>query len=236
MIDWQHIETVLLDMDGTLLDLRFDQVFWNELLPARFARHHGVPESTAQERIGAHMRRVRQHLDFYCIDAWSRFAGFDVALLHESLPHLIGYRPAARQFVARLLTMAKDVRLVTNAHRASLSVKHRVTGIEDHLPHVYSAHDFGHAKEDQRFWHALRARHDFDPARTLLIDDTEVVLDAARQFGIAHTIAIMTPDSGRAARVVERHAGITHFAELMPGLTSEELLAGGHVPNPETGP
>ena len=120
--------------------------------------------------------------------------------------------------------MEKDVRLVTNAHRASLAIKHRVTGIAQHVPHVYSAHDFGHAKEDQQFWHKLYAQHHFDPARTLLIDDTEVVLDAARQFGIAHTIAVTTPDSSAAARVVLRHAGITHFAQLLPEL---EALADG---------
>ena len=225
MIDWQHIDTVLLDMDGTLLDLRFDTVFWNELLPAHFARHHGVTADMAQERIDTHMQRVRPHLDFYCIDAWTRFAGFDVAHLHEGLSHLIQYRPAAQQFVTRLIAMQKDVRVVTNAHRASLALKHRVTGIEHHLPHVYSAHDFGHAKEDQQFWHMLRERHHFDPARTLMVDDMEVVLDAARQFGVAHTIAITTPDSGTAPRAAQRHVGIEHFAQLLPGLASEESLA-----------
>jgi putative hydrolase of the HAD superfamily len=41
-IDWSRIDTVLLDMDGTLLDLRFDNWFWQELIPSRYAAAHGL--------------------------------------------------------------------------------------------------------------------------------------------------------------------------------------------------
>ncbi|MDH3916294.1 MAG: haloacid dehalogenase, partial [Chromatiales bacterium] len=34
--DWSTVDTVLLDMDGTLLDLRFDNYFWQELVPSRY--------------------------------------------------------------------------------------------------------------------------------------------------------------------------------------------------------
>lgn len=32
-IAWQEVDTVLLDMDGTLLDLAFDNYFWQTLVP-----------------------------------------------------------------------------------------------------------------------------------------------------------------------------------------------------------
>src|SRR5688572_6670841 len=35
MIDWNAVDTVLLDMDGTLLDLHFDNYFWLTHLPKR---------------------------------------------------------------------------------------------------------------------------------------------------------------------------------------------------------
>ncbi|HBT55971.1 MAG TPA: haloacid dehalogenase, partial [Pseudomonas sp.] len=34
MLNWNAIDTVLLDMDGTLLDLHFDNHFWLEHMPA----------------------------------------------------------------------------------------------------------------------------------------------------------------------------------------------------------
>ncbi|MCP4043692.1 MAG: haloacid dehalogenase, partial [Gammaproteobacteria bacterium] len=35
VINWNSIHTVLLDMDGTLLDLHFDNQFWLEHVPLR---------------------------------------------------------------------------------------------------------------------------------------------------------------------------------------------------------
>ena len=40
--DWENIETVLLDMDGTLLDLHFDNHFWLQHVPVCYAEKHGL--------------------------------------------------------------------------------------------------------------------------------------------------------------------------------------------------
>ena len=42
MINWHDIDTVLLDLDGTLLDLHFDNYFWCQHLPLCYARRHGI--------------------------------------------------------------------------------------------------------------------------------------------------------------------------------------------------
>ena len=41
--DWRAIDTVLLDMDGTLLDLRFDNYFWLELVPRKYGAMAMLP-------------------------------------------------------------------------------------------------------------------------------------------------------------------------------------------------
>lgn len=41
-LPWNAIDTVLLDMDGTLLDLHFDNHFWLQHLPQRYAEHHSA--------------------------------------------------------------------------------------------------------------------------------------------------------------------------------------------------
>ena len=50
MIDWQRIDTVFLDMDGTLLDLNFDTYFWMEHVPRRFSEKHGVELVSVNEQ------------------------------------------------------------------------------------------------------------------------------------------------------------------------------------------
>ena len=42
MLPWFEIDTVMFDMDGTLLDLHFDNFFWLKLVPEHFSKHHGV--------------------------------------------------------------------------------------------------------------------------------------------------------------------------------------------------
>ena len=41
-IAWDKIDTVLLDMDGTLLDLNFDNHFWNEFIPLKYAEQNNL--------------------------------------------------------------------------------------------------------------------------------------------------------------------------------------------------
>ena len=39
---WMRVETVLLDLDGTLLDLAFDNYFWRERVPAAYAAARAI--------------------------------------------------------------------------------------------------------------------------------------------------------------------------------------------------
>ncbi len=215
---WQDIDTVLLDMDGTLIDLNYDNQFWNDLLPARYASTHGLSRSEADSAFSAYVGEVHGSLSYYCIDAWARFARLPVRELMEELRHLHSFRPHSETLLRRLHAAGKDVRIVTNAHPASIDLKHRVFGIRDRVAHFYSAHDLGHPKESADFWHALAQQHPFVAQRTLLIDDTEAVLDAGRAHGIAWTLAVTSPDSRRAARVPARHPGVDNFEALFTGL------------------
>ncbi len=216
MLDWPNIDTVLLDMDGTLLDLGFDNVLWNEHLPARYAHARGLSADVARESLYAHMRDTRARLEFYCLDYWARYTALDVRSLHVELAHLIRYRPMAAEFVARIRVCGKRAVLVTNAHRDSVAVKDAATGLLATLCRDFSSHDFAVPKEDPEFWRRLSAVEPFDPNRTLLIDDNAAVLDSAAAHGIAHLRTIAQPDLRRPPRSELRHIPIDDFAEIMP--------------------
>src|SRR5882724_12242766 len=78
-VDWSVIETVLLDMDGTLLDLRFDNWFWQELIPRRYAAANGLSPPDALELLKPKFHATRGTMQWYCIDYWSRELGLDIA-------------------------------------------------------------------------------------------------------------------------------------------------------------
>jgi putative hydrolase of the HAD superfamily len=216
MIDWQDIRTVLLDMDGTLLDLHYDNHFWMEYLPRAYAQQHAIPEAEARSHLDANFQAVRGSLPWYCLDYWSRQLGMDIPQLKRELRHMIRLRPHALDFLRWLRESDMDVLLVTNAHRETLNIKMGEVDISAWFDRIVVSHDFFVPKEHHAFWEQLQALHPFDPEHTLFIDDTESVLDAAQAHGIRHLLTMLQPDSSRERRLETRFPGIHHFDEIMP--------------------
>lgn len=218
MVDWDAIETVLLDMDGTLLDLHFDNLFWMEHLPRRYAEIHGQDHADARHRLVERFRAEQGSLNWYCVDYWSRELGLDVRALKEELRHLIAIRPHVEEFLSRLHRSDRRVLLVTNAHHKSLSLKLDQTGLDRWFDAIVCSHDFNLAKEHPGFWAALHSVEPFVPARTLLIDDNHAVLRSASEYGIRWLLSLLQPDSQRPPRQVDDFPAILHFDEIMPEL------------------
>lgn len=216
MIDWTAVDTVLLDMDGTLLDLHYDNAFWFEHLPRTWGARRGLDLHTAREVIHQQAERRRGTLDFYCMAYWSELLELDVAALNAELAHLIGLRPQVTEFLAWLQTAGKRRVLVTNSHRSGLDFKLARTGLAAWLDGIVCAHDLAAPKEDPAFWPRLREQLGFDPARTLLVDDNAHVLRTAREYGVAHLLAVAQPDSRAAPQQLPDLPMVLNFVQLLP--------------------
>ena len=215
-LPWNDIDTVLLDMDGTLLDLHFDNHFWLSHLPRRYAEHHGVSQQQAEDELLPLFRQHAGQLNWYCTDFWSRELRLSVRDLKREVAHLIALRPDADTFLTALRAAGKRVALITNAHRDSLSLKLERIQLAPFFDRLISSHDYGFAKEDQQFWFALQQDFGFDPARTLFIDDSLPILRSARTFGIAHLLAVRQPDSRQPAKDSQEFAAVEDYRELLP--------------------
>lgn len=217
MINWHTIDTVLLDMDGTLLDLQFDNWFWQRHVPEQYARLKGLDydeaERILQDWIASHLGT----LNWYCLDFWTQELGLNIAELKRAVGDHIAIRPGAETFLRNLADGPRQVLMVTNAHRDALDLKLERTGIDHYFDALISSHDYGHAKEEQAFWHALRQQHHFDPARTLLVDDSLPVLHAGRLYGLGHLASILQPDSSLPARAdTDPFPAIGDFHRVLP--------------------
>jgi putative hydrolase of the HAD superfamily len=216
--DWAAIDTVFLDMDGTLLDLNYDNHFWLEHVPRRYADKLGVSLAEAKDTLLPRYRRIQGTLDWYCVDHWSRELGLDIALLKAEVEHLIAVHPFVPDFLDALAAHGKRRVLVTNAHQTSIDLKFRRTRLGGRLERVICAHDLQLAKETPGFWARVREVEPFDPARTLFVDDNLDVLRAARDYGFRWVLAVSAPDSRAPTREIREFPAIARFSEILPQL------------------
>jgi HAD superfamily hydrolase (TIGR01509 family) len=211
----QRSETLMLDMDGTLLDLAFDNYMWKELIPRRFAVENDMSFDDAKTLLMSRYAAVQGDLNWYCLDHWCDRLGIDVVQLHHDASHRIGYLPGALEFLRRLQGLDVRVLLVTNAHRDTLALKDAMTGLGDFFDGLHSSHDYGHAKESQSFWAALQEDVGFDPATTLFVDDSQPVLESAHEYGIEMLVTVKQPDSTKPVRDESKFRGVRRVADFL---------------------
>lgn len=216
VVPWDAIDTVLLDMDGTLLDKHFDDYFWEQYLPEHYSLLHDMAIEEAQNQLLVRYAQVRNTLDWADLDFWSRELGLDLPGLKLRINHLIGVHPYVVDFLEFCLKQRKTLILITNAHSRALSIKLDKTAIGAWFDRIICAGEIGFAKEEPAFWIQLEELLAFDRKRTLLIDDTEEVLFTARDHGLAHLLFVARPSSRKRVAYSCAFPSIEYFKELLP--------------------
>lgn len=216
MLDWTRIDTVLLDMDGTLLDLYFDNHFWLEHVPRHYAERNALSLDDARTQLYDRFRAEQGTLNWYCVDFWSRELGVDIATLKHDTRALIAIRPAVPEFLAAVRQSGRGCWLVTNAHHKSLALKLDHTGIGSWFDRVVCSHDYQAPKESAAFWRQLEQREGVDTHRALLVDDSQAVLAAAADYGVGQLLTIAQPDSRQPSRIGLAFPALHSFHDLLP--------------------
>ncbi len=221
--DWAAIDTVCLDLDGTLLDQAYDNHIWRDLVPQRYAVAQGMDLHAAYAEIARRFEERSGTLDWYCIEFWTRTLGVDIGALHREVRSHVAWLPGARDFLARMRKAGKRLLLLTNSHPIALAVKNEETGVLDHLDAAVTSHEFGAPKEDPRFWRAAVARFGFDPARTLFADDNSRMLAAARAADIRWVYGIRHWDTKGSRREHADHPAVDALLELVETVPGTEI-------------
>ncbi|GGA88755.1 nucleotidase [Neiella marina] len=220
MPKWSSIDTVLLDMDGTLLDLYFDNHFWLEFLPRCYAKHRNISEAEAVTYLKSEYQKLQGQLQWYCLDYWNQHLGIDLMPLKRQIAHLIQMRSDAEPFLRALKASGRRVMLLTNAHPDSLALKVEHTRLGELIDTLLSSHQYGAPKEHQSLWQRVMDEHSLDPARTLFVDDSLSVLRSAQRFGIGHLLAVTNPDSKQPARTIDEFESVGDFNTLLADIKS----------------
>ncbi len=212
---WDNIDTVMLDMDGTLLDKHFDDYFWEVYLPEHYSLLHNISVEEASQELRACYQQVENSLQWADLEYWSHTLELDLPELKLRINHLIGVHPYVIEFLEFCLRKRKKLYLVTNAHSKTLSIKLEKTAIGAWFDRVICAEEVGFAKEEAAFWPRLQEMLGFVPEKTLLADDTEKVLGMAEAFGLGYLVHIARSSSRRPACYSVRYPSIDYFKELV---------------------
>jgi FMN phosphatase YigB (HAD superfamily) len=212
---WADIETVFLDMDGTLLDKYYDDYFWEQYVPENYAKKNNISQPEARQHLLGTYKSVENTLQWTDLDYWSERLGLDIAKLKQEISHLVNIHPDVVDFLAYMENLGKKVYLVTNAHPKALQVKMDKVKIENWFQRLICSQEIGVAKEQSTFWHRLNDILPYDKETTLFADDTEKVLHAAAGYGIQHLVHIAKPSSRLAHQHSLNFPSILSFRELM---------------------
>jgi putative hydrolase of the HAD superfamily len=212
---WSQIDTVLLDMDGTLLDKYFDDFFWEEYVPRIFAEQNQMTSEQARKELLKRYQSVESTLQWTDLDYWSEQLGLDIPELKCKVEHLIQVHPFVIDFLRFLRGIGKKIHLVTNAHSKTLEIKMRRTELGVWFDRIVCAEEVGEAKEHPVFWNKLEEMLNYNRKRTLLADDTTKVLRSAKIYEMGFLIFIARPSSRLPACYSEEFPSIITFDELI---------------------
>ena len=214
-IPLKDIQYILLDMDGTLLDLYFDDYFWAHLVPEKYAERHNITFGAAKDYLYKTYKSHEKTMNWCDIDFWSRELKLDIPALKEQIRHLIEVHPNVIEFLKLMKKQKKKIFMLTNAHYKTVKIKFRKTQIGEYFDDVLCSFNVGHPKEYLEFWQGAQKRLKFDKDHSLFIDDTEDVLVTAKEYGIKYLLFKTHASSKLEPKKTKKFLTIHDFRELM---------------------
>lgn len=200
---WNSIETFFLDMDGTLLDLAYDNYLWHVHVPLIFSKKNNIPFNDAKILLKKMYTEKKNSLSWYSSNYWSARIGINLYLEIKKTRNKIKVFPGVKKLLSDIKTKGRvKIILLTNCPREMLHIKLDQTKLWRYFDKIISSEDYGHPKESKEFWKILDNKVKYDKNKTAFIDDNINVLKYAELNGIKYLFAVSKPDSKKQKEII----------------------------------
>ena len=184
-MDLKRLENILIDMDGVLLDTAYDNHFWQEHIPSRYAELKSMNIDQAIKITHSLFHYKKGYKDWYDLDYWSNMLGLDIEQekLSANMIDKIKLKKGAIDFLEKY-HKEKNLFLVTNAHRKTLNIKMKKFPLIKYFKKIICSHELKYVKEEIPFWFILRNKLGVDYDKSVLIEDTIDNVKSAYHAGL----------------------------------------------------
>ena len=182
----------LIDLDGVILDTKYDNYFWQEYIPKIYAQLNDMPIADAINVTHSLFHYKKKTKDWYDIVYWSNMLGIDIAKEKEKKDNMdkISLKEGSLEILNLLKLRGKKLFLITNAHRTTLNIKLKKFDISKYFDEMICSHELAYIKEDIQFWHVLRVKLKLDYKYSVLVEDTFDNINSAYHAGLNNFVYI----------------------------------------------
>lgn len=213
---WDSIETFFLDMDGTLLDLAYDNYFWHQHIPSVYAKYNNITFKKAKLILEKEYKKKQGSIQWYCLEYWSKKTNINLSIELLKTKNKIKVFPGAIDFLQSLKKKNIKIILLTNCPREMLNVKITQCKLWGYFNKIISSEDYEFAKETDQFWKILEERIFFNKNKTVFIDDNQDVLRYSYRNGIKNLVSINFPDSNEEKKSISKFLSIDSISLFNP--------------------
>tara|TARA_B100000949_G_scaffold230528_1_gene241181 strand:+ start:1041 stop:1685 length:645 start_codon:yes stop_codon:yes gene_type:complete len=184
------IKNFLIDLDGVILDLKYDSFFWKEHIPKIYSKLHKISYKEAQTITKQIFNYKKKTMDWYDINYWSNMLSFDVNKEKENNMERIALINGSKNFLEDLIRHDKNLYLITNAHPKTLQIKLKKYNIRKYFKSIICSHELNYIKEETQFWYILKNKLNIRFEDSVLIEDSLDNLMAAQSAGLKNLVYV----------------------------------------------
>ena len=180
----KDIEHILIDMDGVLLDTKYDNYFWQEHIPFIYSKKNNMSLKQAIKITHSLFHYKKNTKDWYDLDYWTNI--LDIDITKEKKKKEIMDKIKLKKDVVSTLEKLKNKKLylVTNAHKKTLDIKLSKFTLNEYFDEIICSHEFKYVKEDIQFWYILRQYLNINYQKSILVEDTMENINSAYHAGL----------------------------------------------------